>query len=143
MITPTNPNESPVGIVDANRLTVDEAVSPTPDVRDLMLGWFRKIALTIVRKKVVDFETREVEVPHETQGVVQPFTASRLMMKPEGERSWKWWLIQSTPDLQLKNDDVIIYKGVRLRIMASWDWSANGAMEYHAIEDYDYRPGQT
>lgn len=143
MITPTNQNQSPVGIVDAARLTVDEAVSPTPDMRDTMLGWFRKIALTIVRKAAVDFETREVEVPHETQGVVQPFTASRLQMKPEGERSWRWWLIHATPDLQLKNDDVVIYKGVRLRIMQGWDFSANGYCEYHAIDDYAYRPGQT
>jgi hypothetical protein len=143
MITATNPNPSPVGIVDANRLTVDQAVMPTPNMRDVIYGWFRKISLTIVRKTQADFQTQEVEVPHETQGVVQPFTATRLEQKPEGERAWSWWLIHATTDLVLQTDDVIIYAGMRLRIMQKWPFDAHGYVEYHAILDYAYSPQQT
>lgn len=143
MITATNPNQSPVGIVDANRLTVDQAINPTPNMRDVLMGWFRKISLVIVRKQQVDFQTQEVEVPHETQGVVQPFTAARLQMKPEGQRSWSWWLVYATPDLVLQTDDAIIYAGMRLRIMAKWPFEAHGYVEYHAVLDYAYTPQQT
>jgi hypothetical protein len=144
MTTATNPNPSPVGIVDANRLTVDEAVSPTPNMRDVIMGWFRPLALTIVRKLTVDFQTREVEVVHETQGVIQPMSIARLKMKTEGERTWKWWTVHANTDLVLQNDDVIIPRGKpRLRIMGNGDWSENGFVVYEAVEDYDYKPGQT
>lgn len=144
MNTATNPFPSPVGIVDANRLTVDEAVAPMPVMRDVLLGWFRPLALTIVRKITRDFQTREVEVEHMTQGVIQPMSTARLAIKPEGERTWKWWTIHATTDLVLQTDDVVAPRGKpRLRIMGQGDWSGNGFVAYDAVEDYDYKPNQT
>jgi hypothetical protein len=144
MNTPTNPNQSPVGIVDANRLTIDAAVTPMPNMRDVLYGWFMPLALTIVRKITQDFQTREVEVQHETRGVIQPMSTAKLAIKPEGERTWKWWTVHATTDLVLQTDDVIIPRGKpRLRIMGQGDWSNSGFVVYEAVEDYEYKPGQT
>lgn len=130
-------NIASVGIRNASRLTVDEAVMPAPTGRSIVYGWLRPIEMVMVRKKTEDFETIEVQVPLKTNGVVQPFTATALAIKPEGERAWKWWSITATPDLQLKADEVITYRGSKLRIMRQLPFEANDVVQYEAVEDYE------
>jgi hypothetical protein len=129
-----------LGIVDANRLSVEDAVAAMPSVRSTLLGWFRPIALTRVIQRIVDFKTLEIEEPLSTRGVVQPLTETSLMLKPEGQRAWKWFLIHATPDLVLAVNDVIILKGDRLRIQKTKDYSVNGYVCYEACEDFNYVP---
>jgi hypothetical protein len=130
---------SQLGIVDANRLTVDQAVAPMPTMRSTIMGWFRPITLVVIRKQTVDFETKETEVALETRGTVQPFSATQLAIKPEGERAWKWKMIHATPDLVLSAGEVINYRGTKLRIMRQFPYDENGFVQYEAIEDYGNR----
>lgn len=129
-------NISSVGIRNASRLTVDEAVMPAPTARSTIYGWFRPIELVQVRKEQIDFETIETLVPLKTLGVVQPLSITRLAIKPEGQRAWKWWQISATPDLELKADEVISYRGTKLRIMGQLPFEANDVVQYEAVEDY-------
>ncbi len=124
-----------IGIINANARKVSD-LSPMPSMRSTIMGWLRPITLTRIIKRVVDFETKETEVRTQTRGMVQPFTATELLIKPEGERSWKWWMIHATPDLVLQTDEVIVYQGTKLRIMQQLPYEANGYVQYHAIEDY-------
>lgn len=126
-----------VGIVDAARLPVDQAVMPAPNMRSTLLGWFRPIALTKVRTTMKDFESKTVDIPYTTSGVVQPFSATQLAIKPEGERAWKWWMISATPDLILGVGEIIDYRGTRLRIMRQAPYQENSFVQYEAIEDYN------
>lgn len=125
-----------VGIRNANRLTVDQAVMPTPTARSTLQGWFRPIVLIRIKKQTVDFQTVEVEKPLRAFGVVQPLSATALAIKPEGQRAWKWWSISATPDLELIVDEKITYRGTKLRIMRQLPFEANDVVQYEAVEDY-------
>lgn len=125
-----------LGISNASARTVTDSLSPTPTMGSTLLGWFRPIALARVVKVMEDHELREVERPLVTRGVVQPFSATQLSIKPEGERAWKWWMIHATPDLVLLADEVISYRGTRLRIMRQFPYEANGFVQYEAVEAY-------
>ena len=67
---------------------------------------------------------------------VQPFSERALLLKPEGQRAWSWFLIHSDPVLSLNVDDVVLWKGVQTRIMARKDYAIYGYVEYHAVQDY-------
>ena len=130
-------NIASVGIRNASRLTIEEAVMPAPTARSIIYGWLRPIELVKIQKTTVDFETIEVQIPLKTTGVVQPFTPTQLAIKPEGQRAWKWWSITATPDLQLKADEVITYRQSKLRIMSQLPFEANDVVQYESVEDYD------
>ncbi len=129
-----------VGIVDANRLSVADAVNPTPNMRSTIMGYFRALALGVIRQKVVDHETVEVVVPLATQGVIVPLSAKALELKPEGSRTWDWRDVYATPDLQLTTKDVIeIPRGGKLTrfvVMRAWDYTGEGFLRYEIVNDY-------
>lgn len=107
-----------------------------PDVSGALFDWFQQITFTSVSKSVQNFQAVEVGTSFSFEGTWQPFTDRQLVMKPEGERKWKWFLLHSQPNVPLIPDDVITYLGVQYRVKAMKDWSLNGYMEYHLIEDY-------
>jgi hypothetical protein len=70
------------------------------------------------------------------RGVVQPFSARQLIVKPEGERAWQWWKVHSETSLSLRGDDIILYRGKNFRVKTDSDYSDYGYYEYDLIEDY-------
>lgn len=70
-----------------------------------------------------------------TQGCVQPMPQN-LVVKMEGERHWKWWIIDCYPNLWLEVNDRVIINNIPYRIMRRNDCTNYGYLEYHAIEDY-------
>jgi hypothetical protein len=125
-----------LGLHNAKDTPLSSQVKAGPDVRNTMLGRFRPIELTKIVKSTVEFEVAEVEIPINTSGVVNPLSATKLSLKPEGERSWQWKEIWATTDLVLQTDDRIIYKGERYRIMSQLDWQENGFVAYEIVNDY-------
>ena len=67
---------------------------------------------------------------------IQPLSAQRIAMKPEGERAWKWWMIHTFTDLYAKVGDILEITGVGYRLMACTDYSAAGYRIFEAVEDY-------
>lgn len=67
---------------------------------------------------------------------VQPLSAQKIAMKPEGERAWKWWMIHATNALDAMVGDVIEIRKVGYRLMAKFDFSRNGYSHFEAVEDY-------
>jgi hypothetical protein len=110
-------NVGSVGIRNASRFTIEEAVMPAPTGRSILAGWLRPITLVRVVTTTVDFETAKVEKPLKTTGVVQPLTA--------------------TPELILKAGEDIIFRGSKLRIMSQVPLEANDVIQYEAVEDYE------
>lgn len=128
-------------IVNANTRTVAQAVSPMPTVRTVLNGWLRDLELTKIVKLVEGSRTEERKVPLPAQGTWQPFGPEQLKIKPEGERSWRWFMIHTTIDVVLLTDDVIARDGVNYRVMEKGDYSDNGVVEYHVVNDADSRGG--
>lgn len=128
-------------IVNANTRTVAQAVTPMPTMRTALYGWYRDLALTKMVKKVVGSRTVETPEPLAAQGTWQPFGPEQLKIKPEGMRSWRWFMIHTTPDVVLLTDDRINRDGVNYRVMEKGDYGDQGFVEYHVINDADFPGG--
>lgn len=107
-----------------------------PNMESTLLNYFQKLTFTTITKTTVNFEVVETETSVSFMGVRQPFSPQMLLMKPEGERSWKWEMIHSTPDLVLVVDDRITFGSVKYRVMQRLDYTEYGYLEYHIIADY-------
>jgi hypothetical protein len=127
---------SSVGIASANKLSVSDAANPLPSMRETITGWFRPLVLVRVTKTETDFEVSESRKELKCMGAIQPFGPRELKIKSEGERSWNWNLLHTTPDVALKNDEEFMIKGKRYRVMSQKDWSEYGYIAYELVQDY-------
>ena len=112
-----------------------------PQVGEVLPSWFQPLVFDVVTKSLVDYEVQEVIRTVHTQGVRQPMNAQQLAIKPEGQRSWKWETIHCLPDVKLRVDDIIIFDGVKYRIMERWNWAEYGYLEYHICQAYEGSDG--
>lgn len=103
---------------------------------DDVLGFLSDAAqYAIIGKSAEDFEVVETkkDVAY-FDGIAQPMPARELSIKPEGERTWKWWKFWTTKPLNL--DDMIADSdGVTYRVMKQSDWSRiGGYLEFDITE---------
>lgn len=94
------------------------------------------LRFTIVKKTVQDgdlIETSKVKVPLYFDGTLQPVPPQKLLVKPEGERKWKWWVMYS--DLKLDVDWIIEDSSqISYRVMSITDWHRAGYYQYELTE---------
>ena len=107
------------------------------DVSDALIGLGQTTRLRIVKKTVVNFEVSETEqapkVPLWFDAVIEAVHPRRLLVKPEGQREWKWWDMRSTQRLEL-HWEIEDTNGARLRVMSRQNWSQAGYWQYELIE---------
>jgi hypothetical protein len=102
-----------------------------------LLGWqspitYKKITQTIVNGFVTDTATIVT-----FDGVVQPLSAEKINLKPEGQRSWQWLQIHCKNGINdLKTNDKITYNEKAYKVMEVLDYSNNGFVEYHVVKDF-------
>jgi hypothetical protein len=107
-----------------------------PNMGGALRGWFQPMVFGIVEKTVQNFQVVETMVNVGFQGVWQPLSAKRLMMKPEGQQAWSWFWLHCDPSLKLNNDQVVNYLGTQYRVMNLKNEELYGYLEYELIEDY-------
>ncbi len=123
-------------IQNAKDLPLYQMSSALPDQSPAVMGFFQPMVFGIVQKQTLNGLTTEIVTEVKTFGVRQPFTSQKLMMKPEGQRQWKWFEIHCLPDLVLRPDSKIILYGVKYRVMEKRDYSEYSFVVYDVIEDY-------
>jgi len=107
-------------------------------MKAVFAGWTSAINLLTIVQTIVDGLVVEVTTSVTFKGIIQPLNAQQLMLKPEGERSWQWLQIHAVEgSLNLKTNDKIQYNGFKYKVMGIWDYSLNGFIEYHIIQDYE------
>lgn len=74
-------------------------------------------------------------------GVIQPLDPEEIKVKEEGQWSWDWYWFHTKEDVQLKTNDVVIYRGHEYKIMAKKDYGDYGHIEYHCIKDWQTHAG--
>lgn len=111
--------------------------SGVPNMSGTLSGWFQPLTINVITKVIENFEVHETTTDVTFRGVWQPFSPKQLEMKPEGQRSWSWYMVHTQTDLKLKNDDVIKYRGHQYRVMANNNYNEYGFYEYHIIRDYE------
>lgn len=109
-----------------------------PNVSGALFGYFRKMIAVKLTKSTDNFDAKEVVADTEAEfmGVKQPFTYRQLLMKPEGQRGWKWFMIHSTPDFVLELDDEFTIDGLEYRVMRQGQYNEYGYVSYEVVEDY-------
>lgn len=107
-----------------------------PDVSGAMLDYFQPMVFGVVVKTVQNFQAVETKTSVNFQGVWQPLSERQLMMKPEGQRQWKWFWLHAEPSLVLEPDSIITYLGIQYRVMTQKDYRLYGYLEYHLVDDY-------
>lgn len=125
-----------IQIKNANKIPLNQNPGTLPNMQGAMLDWFQILTFTQIKKVVENFNLIEKTYSTSFQGVKQPFTAQELMMKPEGQRSWKWFTIHAFPDLVLTTDEIINFGGENYRVMQKSDFTEYGYVMYQICQDY-------
>lgn len=107
-----------------------------PNMQNAIADWFQTMTFQKVVKTTVNFVLVEALTTFSAMGVRQPFTPQQLLMKPIGQRQWKWETLHCYPDLILDPDEIVLFLGTKYRVMQKLDWKEYGYLEYHLVEDY-------
>lgn len=105
-----------------------------PSMRDVLSGFTRRNQFAVVTKTVSDFEAVESKAAVAWfSGSFQPLPSQRLTLKPEGQRTWKWWTLWTTQKLKL--DDVVKDRcNKEYRVLSVSDWFEAGYYQYDLAE---------
>lgn len=120
----------------ANKRGINHA-NDLPDVSVGVQMFFQNIKIDLIIKINENGYLKEIKKCILTQGVRQTMTPRQLMMKPEGQRTWKWSRLHMLPNQRLKLDDIVKISEVKYRVMSSVDQSEYGFIEYDIVEDYE------
>lgn len=73
-----------------------------PNMRDALRGIGRRVTVQVIKQRVVDHEAVQdpIDLMRATI-VLVPMPARKIAIKPEGQRTWKWWEGTSTARLEL------------------------------------------
>lgn len=124
-----------------------------PFVAQAFVGWDVSASFLAVTKQIIDFRVVEtiggvpyggggygfgpyggaIDLSGLFDGVFEPMPTQKLLIKPEGQRTWKWWTLWTTKRLFL--DDVIVDRGsAGFRVMGVKDWGNSDYFEYDLTE---------
>ncbi len=115
---------------------LNQAVSGLPDLGSALPSLFYPIRAVTICKTNVDGFIQEIETAQDTQGVVQVMNAQEVVIKYEGQRTWKFFTLHCLPGMNLKPDDIVSINGTRYRCMAKEDHTMYGFLRYDLAEDY-------
>lgn len=123
-------------IFSAGSKPLSQQVGTLPQMDGALMDWLQPMTFKVVTKTTVNMQVVESFINVTMQAVRQPLSAQQLMMKPEGQRGWKWDRIHALPGQELSLDSEVIYLGIQYRVMGKWPWPEYGYIEYHLTQDY-------
>lgn len=127
---------NPGPIAMAANLPVYAKSGTVPDMSGAIGDYYQPMIFQRVAKIVEGFQVVETGTQYSFQGTIQPLTQRQLMLLPEGERAWTWFMLHADPSLTLQVDEVVIYKGKQTRVMGRKDFFLYGYVEYGLVQDW-------
>jgi len=107
-----------------------------PDVTEAFSDWTSTISFQLVTQTIYNFEvTNSSATSVYFNGVLEPLTSQSLLIKKEGERTWKWWNLWTTQSLNL-NDFIQDTNNKIYKVMKISDWKYGGYYEYELTEKF-------
>ena len=105
-----------------------------PDVSAAFFDWTEPMQFVLVTNVATDYEAIETPVNQICfDGVIEPITPRLLMIKPEGERKYKYWTLWTEEELvpdSIVQDD----KGLYYRVTKKSDWRSGDYQEYEIMQ---------
>ena len=111
---------------------------PFPKMGGILSAWQSTMKFKLITDTLVDYVITKTETSYDFEGVFQPMPARELVLKPEGQRNWKWWKLWTRTDYKISNSDIIEdYNGVRFKVMKQSGWNQAGYVQYDLVEEYE------
>lgn len=123
-------------IKNAKDRDLEELSASLPDMSDSVRMFFQKMKVYTITKEQVDGYTVETKSCKITDAVKVPLSPETIAVKPEGQRSWKWYSLHCVTDLCLKTDDIVELSLKSYRVQSVSNYSEYGYFEYQIVEDY-------
>lgn len=112
-------------------------LSGMPQMTRAFGGWQSKITMARRKQTILNGLVTNVDTPFSFQGTVQPLSARQIALKPEGQRAFTWLQVHCfSSNANLSTNDRVIYNKAAYKVMALKDYSLNGYIEYHLVEDF-------
>lgn len=124
-------------IANGKNVPLTVQTGTVPNMGGALLDWFQPMVFVRVTKTDIGYQVSETAEQLRFQGVIQPLSGKRMMLKPEGQRGWNWQLLHASPSLTLDIDEVVLYLGVQTRIMSRKDYLIYGFVEYEIVQDWE------
>ena len=106
-----------------------------PNLGSAMWGLSDPLTYIAVSKTMEDMEITQKSkssTPIAFTGLLVPIPQQKLIVKPEGQRAWKWWTLYSSQQLEI--DWLVVDRtGTKLRVMNRASWQA-GFYNYELVE---------
>lgn len=115
---------------------INQQTGTVPNMNDTLRNWYQPITFVHLQKRTVNFQLEEFSCAIHFRGVIQPLKPRELMQKPEGQRAWSWFQLHADPILILQVDDIVLYNGIKTRIMARTNYKLYGYVYYELVQDW-------
>lgn len=105
-----------------------------PLMTEAFSGLTQQIQFAIIYSLQDEFDVVEtVKSVEYFQGSLQPLHPRKLLIKPEGERRWKWWSLWTRAEIPVGNY-VRDTQGKQYKVMSKADWSEADYQEYEIVQ---------
>ena len=108
-----------------------------PNLSNAVKAYMQPLTLVKITKGLVDYVETEIETVIKTRGVRQPLPPQELEILQRGQRAWKWECLHLLPNVDLKPDDVVKFKGAKYRVKEKYDCTEYGYIEYLIAQDFE------
>ena len=126
-----------MSIFNANTVRLGAIFPNLPNMSPTLESWFQPITIGLIAKTLENNRVIETTTDYPTRGVLQPLSTELLEIKPEGQRSWKWYMLHCQPSLSLRTDDTVTIREERYRVMGRSGYSDYGYIMYELVQDYE------
>lgn len=108
-----------------------------PNVLDGIAEFQVRLRLARVTKTQSDYDTTETSSDlRYFSAIIEPLPSTRLLVKPEGQRKWKWFRMWAQTQLEL-DDYVSDGQNKQYRVMTKQDWDLSGGQSATAVNEYE------
>ena len=111
--------------------------SSLPNMSDALNGWEVSIVADYISQVNINNEIVNIAQKQRIAGVLQPLRPEDVELKPEGQRSWSWFMLHVKPHYnKLRVEQQIEINKQPYKVMSVKDYQHYGYVEYHVIRSY-------
>ena len=123
-------------LINANTLTLQNNVGGLPDASAAVMTLLQPVNVMTVTQQLINGYYKPLTQTVATQASIQPLP-QELAIKMEGERNWRWSLINILPNVNLDNNDLITLFGIQYKVMKKENWAQYGYINYFVVENFN------